>query len=347
MGIEPRGLLVIPLVEETGMVLLQLLKDHKRKLETAAGDSILWRPIGPPGWTDERYRRMRSERLASRDSADAEAYQREYEMVGGRDLYDREEFEKIPAQYGLQGYQRPLIGFITSPDTGKRAVLELDVRMLDTPERRRQLGAILCERITESAISEFSEGGIYTPDSIAKLQDYLDRVKAEIAEVADSTVSQAEYPAMPLLILRTIEDGRQRGTFVARLVGSGPFQGIDKKIGIRQLFFLYLLFESEEERRISGTERIVIRERRAVDELLTWSQSGYIKLQGADRDRPAHRVAKMWREFTRQIDRSSQVRGLFERIGRSNQDEEILYTMKLRAVQTQILIPSIPALLQK
>lgn len=345
---KPRGLLAIPVVEESGMVFLQLLTDHKPQLESAAGDSILWRPIGPPGWCDERYRKMRSARLKARDEADAERYRQECIEVGGRDLRDRQEFEKVPERFGLQGYKRPLIGFIAAPDIGGRAVLEIDVRMLDTPERKRKLGTILCDRITETEISRFSEDGIYTAESLVKLQTYLDRVRAEIDQYLESDIAESIRPPRPLLTLKTsTEDEAWGGKYVARLVGSGPFQGIDKIIGARQFFFLYLLFESEEERRIGEVERTVVTESRAVSELLDWAKSGYIKLQGIDRKNPSNRVIKMWGEFTRQMEKLPPMRGMFERIKMSPSVKEPIYTIKIGRDQSQILIANIHALLAR
>ncbi|MBE0566073.1 MAG: hypothetical protein IH621_08960 [Krumholzibacteria bacterium] len=327
------------------MALLQWLKDHKPQLADASGDTIMWRPIGPPGWTDSRYQRMRTARLKERDEADAERYRLECAAIGGNELHDREEFERIAAQYGLECYRRPLVFFITTPDTGARAVLEIDVKMLDTLERRRKLGEILCARITEVAISKLSEGGVYTSRSLADLQAYLDRVREEVDQYLAASIEEATRPPAPLLTLKSLPGKACGDKFVARLVGTGPLSAVDKKIGVRQAFFLFLLFDSEEERRIDGVDRSVVSESRAVEELRIWAASGFIKLEGADRENPAHRVMKMWGEFTRQLEKSPPLRGMFERMARSEMFPDPLYTIKIGNIQSQILIPNMHALL--
>ena len=156
----------------------------------------------------------------------------------------------------------------------------------------------------------------------------------------------AELPPAPVLVLDEIRDGESNNNVVARVVGHGEFSGVDKKIGSRELFFVSLLFRSERLHTFEGTRYTAVTAEDACQELLNWSRVGYLKFEGKDKDNPANRVQKMWGEFVRQIEKITNLMGVFISIPGAEGGQR-LYLMRLVPDQTQIAISSIPALFQK
>jgi hypothetical protein len=128
-------------------------------------------------------------------------------------------------------------------------------------------------------------------------------------------------------------------------VGSALFEGVNKKIGARQLFFLWLLFGSTRTHEFAVERLTVMTEEEACQELLKWSNDGYLKLSGKDKDKdkPAYRALKMWGEFVHQIEKEKNFKGLFISVNRSV-DGQRLYAIRLRPNETQIAVTSISAL---
>ena len=155
-----------------------------------------------------------------------------------------------------------------------------------------------------------------------------------------------EVPATPVLILDEIKDGETNRGLLARIVGSGRFEGVNKKIGSRQLFFVSLLFKSSRTHDFAGDRITVVTEEEASQELLKWSNAGYLKLTGKDKDKPAYRVQKMWGEFVRQIEKVNNLKKLFT-ADHKDLNGQRLYAMRLRPNEKQIAVTSIPALFQK
>ena len=181
------------------------------------------------------------------------------------------------------------------------------------------------------------------------------------AEIADGSVSSncllilalpEEYrrPAtfvddavVPVLVLDEIKDGETNRTLLARIVGHERLDGVNKKIGVRELFFVALLFGSTRTHNFAGHIITVTPESDVSQELLKWSEARHMRFAGQDRDKPAHRVAKMWREFVQQMGKERKLHGLFTDVHRSVTGER-LYALRLRPAETQILVASIPAL---
>jgi hypothetical protein len=155
----------------------------------------------------------------------------------------------------------------------------------------------------------------------------------------------SDVPCTPVLVLDEIRDGETNRRLLARIVGSQRFQGVNKKIGSRELFFVWLLFRSIRTFDFSGERITVVTEAEASQELLKWSNDGYLKFRGKDRDKPAYRVQKMWGEFVRQIEKEKNLRSLFTADHDDRQGR--LYGVCLRPNEKQILVTSIPALFQK
>lgn len=156
-------------------------------------------------------------------------------------------------------------------------------------------------------------------------------------------VTYAEPTCAPVLILDEIKDGETNWGLVARIVGNGRFDGVNKKLGPRQLFFIQLLFRSQQTHDFAGEHLTVCTEEEVADELLKWGDCGYLKFAGKDRDKPSHRVLKMWGEFVGQIEKENKLRKLFTNAHRDANGRR-LYALCLRPNETQIIVPSIPAL---
>lgn len=156
----------------------------------------------------------------------------------------------------------------------------------------------------------------------------------------------ADEATMPVLILDDIKDGETNRGLLARILGAERFEGVNKKIGSRELFFVAQLFASTRAHNVRGTLMTVVPEEDVARTLLTWSAEGYLKFDGVDRDRPAHRVLKMWREFVLQIEKESNLKGLL-----TNDHRDVaggrLYGLRLHPKEKQILVVSIPALFKK
>lgn len=129
-------------------------------------------------------------------------------------------------------------------------------------------------------------------------------------------------------------------------MGNGRFDGVNKKIGSRELFFIYLLFTSKRFHEVAGERMTVITEEEAAQELLKWRDNGYLQFSGKDEDKPAYRVQKMWGEFVRQIEKEKNLKKLFTNDHKDSNGQR-LYGLRLRPNEKQIIVSGIPALFQK
>ncbi|MGH7965361.1 MAG: hypothetical protein ACRERD_26715, partial [Candidatus Binatia bacterium] len=155
-----------------------------------------------------------------------------------------------------------------------------------------------------------------------------------------------EASSAPVLILDEIKDGETNRGLLARIVGNERFEGVNKKIGSRELFFIYLLFKSQRSHDFAGERMTVVWEEEASQELLKWRDDGYLKFSGKDKDKPAYRIQKMWGEFVRQIEKEKHLKKLFTN-AHKNLNGQRLYGIRLRPNEKQVIVTSIPALFQK
>jgi 7-cyano-7-deazaguanine synthase in queuosine biosynthesis len=153
----------------------------------------------------------------------------------------------------------------------------------------------------------------------------------------------AEDAVVPVLSLDEIKDGAASRALLAQIVGHERFEGLIKKIGVRELFFVFLLFGSKRTHNFAGQIITVVPEGEVSQELLKWSGAQHLRFAGQDRDKPSHRVAKMWREFVQQMGKDRKLGELFTDVHRGVTGER-LYALRLRPAETQILVASIPAL---
>ena len=150
----------------------------------------------------------------------------------------------------------------------------------------------------------------------------------------------------PVLSLDEIKDGETNRGLLARIVGSDRFDGVNKKLGSRELFFIYLLFKSPRSHDVAGERMTVITEEEAAQALLQWRDNGYLQFSGTDEDKPAYRVQKMWGEFVRQMEKERKLKKLFTNAHKDRNGQK-LYGLCLRPNEKQILVSNIPALFQK
>ena len=149
----------------------------------------------------------------------------------------------------------------------------------------------------------------------------------------------------PVLILQDIREGRRYPNRLARLEGSGRLEGVYHDIGSRELFFLFLLFQSTSKHGVPGEPVTVVTDDEASDRLLEWSSSGFLKFEGKDRGNPKYRVRTMWGEFVRQMEKEKKLKGIFD--GTLTDGPGIkLYGLRLAPDETQILIQDISAILR-
>jgi hypothetical protein len=149
----------------------------------------------------------------------------------------------------------------------------------------------------------------------------------------------------PVLILQDIREGRRYPNRLARLEGRGRLEGVYHDIGSRELFFLFLLFQSTSKHGVPGEPVTVVTDDDASDRLLEWSSSGFLKFEGKDRGNPKYRVRTMWGEFVRQMEKEKKLKGIFD--GTLTDGPGIkLYGLRLAPDETQILIQDISAILR-
>ncbi|MCL6508733.1 MAG: 7-cyano-7-deazaguanine synthase, partial [Bryobacteraceae bacterium] len=93
-----------------------------------------------------------------------------------------------------------------------------------------------------------------------------------------------EAPASPVLSLEEIKDGETNKGLLARIVGHGRFDGVNKKLGSRELFFISLLFNSTRTHDVDGERMTVVTEEEDTNALLAWRDNGYLQFSGKDED---------------------------------------------------------------
>ena len=155
-----------------------------------------------------------------------------------------------------------------------------------------------------------------------------------------------EAHSSPVLSLDEIKDGETNRGLLARIVGSDRFDSVNKKLGSRELFFIYLLFKSTRSHDVGSERMTVITKEEAVQALLQWRDSGYLQFSGKDADKPAYRVQKMWGEFVRQMEKEQNLKKLFTDAHNDLKGQK-LYGLRLPPNEKQILVSNIPALFKK
>jgi hypothetical protein len=142
------------------------------------------------------------------------------------------------------------------------------------------------------------------------------------AEACLRAAAGARAPAEVSLRLTGLPPGQYPPRSIAMLAGSGPFEDVRKPIGVRELFFLSLFAGSTWSETVNGRAFTVVTKERALDTLLAWVKAGRIRLTGRDSSRPDARLAKMWREFVRQMNMTPGLAGLFAAVPAGPEQEK-------------------------
>lgn len=312
-------------------------RNHNDLDETTA-DAVLLTYIGDPGRVGSVYGRMRDARLKARDQKGAEAYRAEARRLGEDFLRGRE----VHAQrrlFGLPRFRLPCIVFYTDPPCTTPALLKIWPAWLADPDA---LGEALLDCLEAAKIDRLARECRTTRE----LRQRTEAVTNQFMMSRLGAGSGDEVPWSPSLILDDIKDGEPRRDLLARIVGHGRFNGADKKIGSRELFFISLLFRSTRSHDDAGVHMTVVTEEEAVQELQRWSDAGYLKFSGADEGKPAYRVRKMWDQFVRGMGKVQSFQELFTPVLRDPSGQR-LYAMRIRPNDKQILVPDVPALFKK
>ena len=216
---------------------------------------------------------------------------------------------------------------------------EIEDEPLDEPDEHL-LNRIYGDRGAELTLEALTAVAGHTRGYLEKLARLYQLTRLRASSLPKD-LDESRIP--PLLVLADLPEEERQETYKARIVGFGPFAGVTKKIGSRELFFLYLLFDSKDVREQDGAAITVVTRDDVATALLKWSEAGHLKLGGRDLKRPRDRVQKMWHEFTRQMKRQKMLKDLFVRFEADGQE---LYGIRVHTATTQILITNLPRVLR-
>jgi hypothetical protein len=181
--------------------------------------------------------------------------------------------------------------------------------------------------------------------------DYFEspeRPPGEDSKARSSSITESVDPILPssMLILDEIRDGRIHEKLLARIIGTGRFDGVDHKIGRRQLFFSSLLFQSTRTHKVVEDLVTVVTEDYLTEKLQQWVESDFLEFNPMLGEMPKHRLEKMWREFVGQMDKDVGLKGIF--VAKLPKEKgHKLFGLCLLPKETQIRVPDIGALLKR
>ncbi len=184
-----------------------------------------------------------------------------------------------------------------------------------------------------------------------KAFDYYEstqRPPGEDSKTRSSSIAESVEPTLPssMLILDEIRDGRANEKLLARVIGTGRFDGVDHKIRERQLLFVSMLFQSIRTHMVDGEPVTVVAEDYLTEKFMEWVESGFLEFNPGPGEKPKHRLEKMWRGFVEQMDKDAGLKGIF--IGKLTHEKgRKLFGLRLLPNETQIRIPDIGALLKR
>jgi hypothetical protein len=168
------------------------------------------------------------------------------------------------------------------------------------------------------------------------------RDRPEGATTSGSSVDGAiETRPTSLLCLKGLggrgENKRDCATLSGRLDGTSL--EIPILIGHRQLFFLFLLFNSRRLRTSAeGIHWTVVSEAEAVEQFIKWVDQGFLQFGTRDREAPKTRVTKCWDQFIRQMGRHPGLKDLFKAF--PTDEGEKVYAIRLREAEMNNHLPS-------
>lgn len=143
------------------------------------------------------------------------------------------------------------------------------------------------------------------------------------APVGVFELQSSGFTSSPELILRPLPYSMRSTINVARLVGTGSFDGVDWKLGWRQLFFLHLFVTRSERLRALGEENLAVKEPDAVEEFEIWVRES--RLQCGPSETPQRRLRKNWSTFLRNTKAVPPLSGLFQQIDHRGERTYVMY----------------------
>ncbi len=183
-----------------------------------------------------------------------------------------------------------------------------------------------------------------------KAFDYYEspqRPPGEDSKTRSSSIAESVESTLPssMLILDEIRDGRTHEKLLARIIGTGRFDGVDHKIGRRQLFFISVLFQSTRVERPEAEPVAVVTEEDLTRKFLEWVGSGFLTFNPGPGETPKDRLGKMWDGFVEQMNKGEKLKGVFVDKLTDGKGHK-LFGLRLSPSETQILVHDISALLK-
>jgi hypothetical protein len=159
-----------------------------------------------------------------------------------------------------------------------------------------------------------------------------------------STTEQT--PTSSMLILDEIKESEARQGCVARIVGGGRFNGLDRRIGPSQLLFIWSLSRSDRTHWLDGEQITVVTKDDVVRNYKKWCKTGALTFTTRNEEKHEHRVQKLWGPFFRDMQEDEHLKDLFvDKL--TDEKGHKLFGLRLPPGQTQIRIPDIGALLKR
>jgi hypothetical protein len=187
-----------------------------------------------------------------------------------------------------------------------------------------------------------------TPDAVIGGEERPERqTVAPNREGEDDDGVKCKRP--PILRLRALDGRGANKVYVAKLIGEAgsEFADVDVRLGYKQLFFLYLLFNSE--RTCEGRDGhcwTIVAESEARELFAEWVDRDLLKNGGECAESPETRITKNWHRFIEQFQELRGLRGLFHSFPRPNDmSSEKIYAIRLRNDQIKNEISDIDELL--
>jgi hypothetical protein len=292
------------LYDEYSEELHEFIRRYLRLLDEATADRVLLVFVGNPEECGPLYRVLRGPTLRKMDEASTKVYQAKLARVGG-DHLRRVEVANLRQGLEVSGDDVPCIVFFTGRPRGPRALLKIQPEWISDAEAQRQLARALVEFFGNHEIER--QLGAYRTKA-ERILKYGELINEHVAS-RFGAVGGHEATRRPILSLLEINDGERNRDYVARIAGTVRFDGVNKKIGRRECFFISLLFDSKITLELHGQTLTVVSEERVLEAYKEWCEKE--RLQPATEAKPAYRVQKNWREFVRQMEKVERLKGLF------------------------------------
>ena len=212
-------------------------------------------------------------------------------------------------------------------------------RMLkDALEFRRQV---------EVAVEdEIAAGRIVWPGSPAHspVPEYAENGDSANAASTPQVLDSATTSSM--LILDDIDERDTRQGCVARIIGTGRFDGVDILIGPAQLLFVWMLSRSDRVLNHEGEQMTVVTKQDVTREFRKWIKTGCLEFNPTTDETPRQRVQKLWGKSMERLRENPRLKGIFAD-GLADESGEKVFALRLLPAQAQIRISDIGSILKR